>query len=92
MFRAGQKVCCVDVDGAQMLTLHGVYTIKWISPPSIVKWRGVVQINGRAVGLFEITPDPRFMGFAPERFRPINEKETDISVFKAILTKRKVDA
>jgi hypothetical protein len=90
-FRAGQKVVCIDDDGAPMLTKGQVYTIKSIDPLMIVKWRQKVM-KMAALHLYEIDPDPRCHGFAPLRFRPAVDRKFDISIFTRMLrTKSKAE-
>ena len=68
-FRVGQKVVCVDADGAAMLIKDMVYTIKSIDPLAVRKWR--LQIMEIAsLQLYEVSPEFNFVGFAPQRFRP----------------------
>jgi hypothetical protein len=83
-FRAGQKVVCVDADGAYMLTLNGIYTISQIRLLRKQRWRGEVA-EGHAIWLYEAKPEPQYSGFAAERFRPLVERPTDISLFQRIL-------
>ena len=79
-FRAGQKVICIDADGAYMLTLNGVYTVNKVSYSRLQRWRGVVS-DGQALWLYEAKPEVGYIGFAAERFRPLVDRPTDISIF-----------
>lgn len=89
MFRVGQKVVCVDAGPTDaglpsILTKDAVYTIA-----SIKEFWG-----GLGVRLIEITlPDyaPRHVNaWKAERFRPVVERKTDISVFTQLLKPTKV--
>jgi hypothetical protein len=91
MFRSGQKVICIDAVGAPTLTTNGVYTVKCVDGPFIARFRGVVG-EMSAVFLYEAEPEPKFHGFHQSRFRPIDDRKTDISVFKRMLKTEKSDA
>ena len=93
-FRVGQKVVCVDdraaeCDGVQRLFVGHVYTIRSIQEEySADGW--VRMTEGCLVRLNEITS--RVGSDHPYgacRFRPIVERNTDISIFKAMLTPSK---
>ena len=88
MFRVGQRVVCVDATWRNrkitcVLTKGVVYTI-----------RGFCETSGGFIGLLleEIIQPDGFLengqerGFYKDRFRPIVERKTDISIFKAMLT------
>ena len=83
-FRVGQKVVCLDDEGSDGDLSRGrVYTI--------TKINGDVLYSARAksfsVGLelLEAHPSQGFHDFAASRFRPVVERKTDISIFKAML-------
>lgn len=89
MFRIGQRVVCVDdspgmFDGKSHLKLRSVYTI-----------RGFCENFHGELGLLleEVRPDlPRLRngqerGFYVHRFRPIQERKTDIGFAHEILKK-----
>lgn len=93
MFTPGQRVECVDASPSvygdpSLLTKGTIYTIKSVNSE-----------NGRTgVTLYEM-PDPSIhyrngkayrLGWRAERFRPIQEKSTDISVFTEMLKFDKV--
>lgn len=88
MFRTGQKVVCVDADGAP-LELNAVYTINKVWGPTPVKWRGKLFESGYSVRLYEAKPAKGFWGFATERFRPLDDRKTDISIFTKMLMPKK---
>jgi hypothetical protein len=82
-FRIGQKVVCVDAEGSQ-LVLGRVYTIQYIHYHQC-RWRGRTG-DWAAVQLLEARAELPFFGFCSERFKPVEERQTDISVFTAMLT------
>ncbi len=86
MFRVGQKVVCVDAsEFEQYLDQDAIYTVTSIRMPFI-------SVNCRP-GPIETTTEAA-RGYYARRFRPIVERKTDISIFKAMLTpagKEKVD-
>ena len=83
MFRVGQKVVCVDAEGSPSLVKNKIYTISHIRSKAHSHWRGQF---GFWIGLFLHETNPRFSGgFAPQRFRPVVERKTDISVFTEML-------
>ena len=84
MFYTGQKVVCVDADGAVTLKLNAVYTIKTVVPVALAQWRRRVRMS-IGILLYEAEPTTG-EDFAPERFRPAVERKTDISIFMAMLT------
>ncbi len=86
-FRGGMKVICTDAHGADMLTFGGVYTVNKVSFVSFSekqRWRGKI-IEGFCLTLYETAPEPKYSGFAGERFKPVDERQTDISIFKEML-------
>ena len=102
MFRVGQKVVCVDDQGTDphgVLELHkgNIYTIRWIGmykhpfEPNQLCVR-LYEINQRGtVGRSQPVPDRhKDIPFRATRFRPLEERKTDISVFITLLTPKKV--
>ncbi len=83
-FRIGQKVICVDADGAPMLAKGAVYTIKAIGPVGVCRWRDQIM-EIASIYLYETEPERRFDGFSPLRFRPAVDRKFDISVFTRML-------
>ena len=94
MFRVGQKVVCVD--DAEYAHRAGDSIIDYIQKGEIYIIREICEFDyrpdrqfGHAVRLVGILrrddnyPD---YPFALVRFRPIVERETDISIFKQMLT------
>lgn len=98
MFHVGQKVVCVysgtwQVHGHETTPKHGcVYTIRAIDPSTS---------KGPGLLFYEIKNRPdQYVGpngwrliekrWWAMRFRPIQERKTDISIFKAMLTPKKV--
>ncbi len=90
-FRAGQKVVCVDAYDASMLALNRIYTVSKVSFLKRQRWRGKV-FEGFSLTLYETKPEPRYIGFAAERFKPLDERQTDISIFTAMLKKETTPA
>ena len=90
-FEPGQKVVCVDADGALMLTLKAIYTVKWVKGPFLQRWRGKIVCEV-SIYLAEAETEAGYEGFAADRFRPIQERATDISVFREMLIDIPVDA
>jgi hypothetical protein len=75
MFRVGQKVVCVDARGT--LQKDAIYTVLGIE----------LAPSGRTILQVDCPPDiGGCSGYYATRFRPIVERKTDISVFKAMLT------
>ncbi len=83
-FRIGQKIICVDADQAPMLTLNHIYTAKKYLSPSPCVWKGRSG-SWPVVWLYEVEPLRHCVGFCAERFKPYDERKTDISVFKEML-------
>jgi len=81
-FRIGQKVVCVDAVGSELI-FGGVYTIKKVIA-NLSRWRGVVG-NWTAVQLYETAAESPYVGFCSERFKPVDERQTDISIFREML-------
>lgn len=85
-FRVGQKVVCVDASDAPMLRLNSIYTVVGIlSDP----WGEGLQVNETSPAAYG---DDWWTGFRAERFRPIVERKTGISIFTKMLTPEGVDA
>ena len=91
MFRIGQRVVCVDTTCRGMtgrpvsywIKEGSIYTIRWIG-----HWECPFYPGGICVRLEEIERPSEHWGDCPfyaDRFRPLVEKKTDISVFKALL-------
>jgi hypothetical protein len=91
-FHVGQRVACVDDEGFNRPAFYGceifpvkanIYTIRQIS----------LSPEGEAAfRLFEIVNEPReyLIGcvepcFLARRFRPLQERKTDISIFEKLL-------
>lgn len=81
-WHVGMKLVCVNNDGQhQHLRLDAVYTIAAIG-----------KAFGRLyVGLVEVPGAGPFNWYA-YRFRPVQPRKTDISVFTAMLSPQKVSA
>ena len=100
-FTVGQKVVCIDaLTNSRTIKLPeleegGVYTIRKIGvqeipdvfEPELSVWlEGVTREVLSSKDLSIICDD---FGFRPSRFRPVVERKTDISVFKAMLNPSK---
>ncbi len=87
-FRVGQKVVCINSDCSDdspgpYITVGSVYTISWIGTVLSLD-----QGYAENVDLFELPAaeiDSWCRGYASESFRPLDGRETDISVFREIL-------
>jgi hypothetical protein len=97
-FRIGQKVVCVDasdgVVGASMfsdrLVKGNIYTIRGFNSPDYLNDTLGLLLE-EIIGEISTSWDEEY-GFRQNRFRPIVERKTDISVFTAMLTDKRVDA
>lgn len=103
MFRVGQKVVCVDAESNGKYVPCGFGTplnnnMHGLKLGSIYTIRELDDVFGVAIcRLEEIRRDYEPIlgnesGFALERFRPIVERKTDISIFTAMLKPSRVDA
>jgi hypothetical protein len=91
MFVRGQKVVCINADGAPQLTLNAIYTIKEVLPVLLRRWMLTNETGDMAaVTLHEVEPSALCCGFDLRRFRPAVSKKTDISIFTRMLTTKKV--
>ena len=81
MFRVGQKVVCVDASGNASLVLRegNIYVV--IGPAEIKAAKDCVMIDCKPLNQLRGNRD-----WMASRFRPIIERKTDISIFKAMLT------
>ena len=93
-FRVGQKVVCIDDEEREgpgeytVLPVKGrVYTVR-----GVASWQWNSGVSGVGVYLEELYRPLTSFGEAPwgcDRFRPVVERKTDISIFKAMLTPSK---
>ena len=72
MFRVGQKVVCIDDHDTELVKRNALYIVSG-GYGKYVTLDGVHGVTGRADGMLA------------RRFRPVVERKTDISVFKAML-------
>lgn len=87
-FRVGQKVVCVDAAGSEKVKEGTVYTVTWVSDwPAISGLDGCVVSRGLALAEVEANG----IGFDARRFRPVVERKTNITIFKAMLTPSRVE-
>ena len=101
-FHVGQKVVCVDArhtnaDDVAELVVGAIYTIRWIgehSGPS--HWCGY-WAPAICVRLEEVRRETDWgrlafdIPFLASRFRPIQERKTDISVFTKLLAPKELE-
>lgn len=99
MFHIGQKVVCIKNGGWTSPKMFGdeifpvfgkVYTVREIEPDfDEYSWIRLEEIINRphnyGDGMIEAS-------YRSDRFRPIVERKTDISVFTKMLTDNKIDA
>ena len=90
-FRVGQKVVCISEDKTRILKRGRVYTI------ASVRWISDAESYNPGLGVTVAeTPtredDEWCAEFRAERFRPIVERKTDISIFTKMLTGERVNA
>lgn len=98
-FHVGQKVVCIDDSPCYgwpcPLRLRQVYTVKSVQHvfgryKGVRGWFDTVSVheaNGLTAGGWEHQD-----GFAAQRFRPVVERKTDISIFQAMLEPKKARA
>jgi len=94
-FRVGMKVVCVDGDmrvnwaGWHPPTKWAVYTVR-----EVRRSLDRITYGDTSLLLDEITnplgPHGRECGFLGRRFRPVQERKTDISIFTAMLNPSQV--
>jgi len=101
MFRVGQKVVCIETwslngtgYGDEIGPIEGkIYTIRSIGVGFNSHYPDRLQVR-----LVEISNESRLYGgdrakyepaFGAYRFRPVVERKTDISIFKAMLTPKR---
>ena len=92
MFHVGQKVVCIN---------NGTSRFGWQSRPKALKKGAIYTVTAcwnhevnkiPAVTLAEVEPTFGYNGFDAERFAPINQRPTNIEVFRRMLTPSKQDA
>ena len=86
--KVGDRVVCVDAEQYrpglnETLPISGeVYTISWIGH---YKW---TSVSGIGIRLSELD---RFHPFGAYRFRPVQSRPTDISIFERLLSSTPAD-
>ncbi len=89
-FRVGQKVVCVDasgqVPGWDKVVEGRVYIIRGFTTRPACGYYGPIVEGVVRIHMGVDWP------FSTDRFRPIVERKTDISVFTAMLTDKKIGA
>lgn len=79
MFRVGMNVVCINDSNTELVRAGSVYTI--------------VRVYKEFLELAGIMPNGHPLpGMNASRFRPIVERKTDISLFKAMLTPAREDS
>ena len=91
-FYVGQKVVCVDdrrgeADHSEITPVKcQIYTVR-----DVVEWRGQFGLRVHEI----LNPVDPWLGeeraFYASRFRPVVERKTDISIFKAMLNPSRED-
>lgn len=93
-FRVGQKVVCVSEPARRDMVIDPVegvvYTVRGVSKDH----RGDIGIHlseivNRPRRIIGLGGDVREPGFFAYHFRPVSQRKTDISIFKALLTPSK---
>lgn len=94
-FHVGQKVVCVDADVTDGIWVEGeapekgrVYTVKGVH----LNNRGEVVLHLHEIDRADYSKvwhRNHNLGYGAYRFRPVVERETDISLFTAMLTPTK---
>jgi hypothetical protein len=95
-WHVGMKVVCVDATpvspASAKLQRNNVYTISAIQAGLFLdRPDGDTWLEGVGIKLVEV-PTDHHQWFHPQRFRPVQERKTDISIFTSMLTKPKVPA
>lgn len=93
MFYVGQKVVCVDASpgretGEVHLTKGKIYLIEGFDARRNDDDKPGLLLAGVPHTIFD---GPIPVGWDPNRFRPITEKKTDISIFTEMLNPKKVE-
>lgn len=82
-WHVGMKVVCVDARGCgPRLVVGGIYTVRAMD----AEW--VYFEEPSTFGIY----GPNMAGYRYRRFRPVQERKSDISIFTAMLDKPKVPA
>lgn len=98
-FYVGQKVVCVDDKNRtvfrpgteEFITCGSVYVIRWLG---FLDREPVLRLEGVVRPSYARIPEWSDYPFAIDRFRPVVERKTDISIFTKMLTpnKESIDA
>lgn len=93
IFRIGQKVVCVNdknsnLYGKQELVAGAIYTVRWVG--EYYHPRHGIKPSVRVAGIVRDATDQGFpehsdVPFGAHRFRPLDERKTDISIFQRML-------
>jgi hypothetical protein len=90
-FHVGQKVVCIDEFGSSRFpmefpVINFVYQIRGIHSDETGSYLWLAEIVNPSFEFSDGTMEP---AFDAEGFRPLVERKTNISVFKAMLTPQK---
>jgi hypothetical protein len=88
-FRVGQKVVCVDSAGVENVNEGHVYVVERVFIGRSFQAEGKPTLW--LVGVVD-WEKPSKGGFLARRFRPVVERQTDISIFTKMLTQIGADA
>lgn len=95
-FRVGQKVVCMDAATPRLASIvRWIFGMGWplVSGAAYTVERLAVVFNQEVVVLVEVKNAALLEGaFRRNRFRPVVERKTDISVFTEILRKHTAPA
>lgn len=92
MFHVGQKVVCVD---------NGPSRFGWKSSPTKLKKGAIYTVTAcwmheiskvPAITVAEVAPTFGYNGFDAARFRPVTSRDTDITIFRKMLSPDLQDA
>lgn len=86
-FHVGQKIVCVD-DGPSKWSGMCGKSVKRGRIYTVLRMMDYHDGAGERLYLIEAAPSGCHDGFNPDRFRPIVEKKTDISLFTAMLKEK----
>jgi hypothetical protein len=89
MFYVGQKVVCVNA-GPLVNPIGNVHVAPQLEEGRVYTVLAVAA--GKGLLLMEVAPSPPHPAFNAERFRPVVERKTDISIFRAMLNPSKQGA
>lgn len=86
-FHVGQKVVCINGDGAPTLVERKVYTVTAVWGITLPTGLGREDTG---VAVAEAEPVSSLLGFAASRFRPVTTRKTSIEIFQRMLNPSRV--